>query len=67
MAWNEFKGLQFILAEKFQNLQTKKPSWNPVEFPVLLDGAQTWSLQGKEQRIVQTWQRKKERRILKVV
>ena len=61
MAWNKFK------PNKFQNLETKKPSWNPGEFPVLLYGAQTRSLQGKEQMIVQTCQRKMERRILKVV
>jgi hypothetical protein len=67
MAWNKFKSLEFILSDKFQNLETKKPSWNPAEFPVLIYGAQTWLLHGKEQRIVQTCQRKMERKIQKVV
>ena len=45
----------------------QKSSCNCGKFPVKLYGVQTWSLKGTEQRIVQTCQRRMERRVLKVV
>jgi hypothetical protein len=30
MAWKMFRSLGFILSNKYQKLETKKPSWNPA-------------------------------------
>ena len=48
MAWNEFKSLGFILADKYQKLETKKAVLESDVFPVLLYSAETWSLTEKE-------------------
>ena len=59
--------LGFILADKFQKPEIKEHVLESCVFSVLLYGAQTWSLTEKENEMLQTCQRKLERRILHVV
>jgi hypothetical protein len=67
VAWNKFRSLGFILADKYQKLETKKDVLESYIFPVLLYGTQTWSLTEKEKRMLQTCHQKTEHRILQVV
>jgi hypothetical protein len=67
MTWHNFKSLGFILADKFQNPEINKDVLESYMFPILLCGAQTWSLTAKEKRRLRTYQRKLEGRILQVV
>jgi hypothetical protein len=49
MAWNKFKSLGFILADKYQKLDRRKAVLESCIFPVLLYGAQTRLLMKKEE------------------
>jgi hypothetical protein len=55
ISWHKFKNLEFILADKFQNLEIKKDVLESCMFPILLCGAQTWWLTGKEKKYAQNW------------
>jgi hypothetical protein len=67
ITWHKLKNLEFILADKFQNLEIKKDVLESCMFPILLCGAQTWWLTGKEKSMLRTGQRTVEWRILQVV
>jgi hypothetical protein len=67
VAWHKFKSVGFILANKYEKLETKKDALESRIFPVLLDGIRTWSLMAKEKRMLQTCQQKMEHAILQVV
>jgi hypothetical protein len=64
MAWNKFKSLGFMLDETVPKTRLNLRS---CTFLVLFYGAQTWPLTEKKKKILQTCQRKMERRILRVV
>jgi hypothetical protein len=67
MTWNKFKSQGFKLADKFQKLEIREDVLESCIFPVLLYGAQTWSLMGKEKRTLRTCQQKMEWRIRHVL
>ena len=65
-AWSKFWGLKFILTSKAYSIKMKKDIMDSCILPLLLYGAQTWALTSRERRMLQTCQRKMERKILGV-
>jgi len=66
-AWNKFKSLEFIEADKFRKLETDKDVLEFYVFPVVLYGAQLQSFTEEATKRPQNRQRKIERRIQHVV
>ena len=65
-AWSKFWGLKFILTSTAYSMKLKKDIMDACILPLLLYGAQTWALTGRERKMLQTCQRKMEREILGV-
>ncbi|KAJ4433359.1 hypothetical protein ANN_15618 [Periplaneta americana] len=63
-AWRKFWSLSFILMDKSQKLQNKGQIFNSCIAPVLLYGAQSWSLTKKQALKLGRCQRRMERKIL---
>ena len=64
MAWNKFWSLSFILLDKNQKMDMKKKIMDSCVLPVMLYGAQTWSLTEKQKKKLAVCQRKMERKIM---
>ena len=66
LAWNKFWSLSFIFQDKKLKLRTKRDVMDTCVLPVLLYGAQTWSLTEKQKNMLRICQRKMERKILHI-
>lgn len=65
-AWKRFWSLSFILTDKTYNLKLRSGVMNSCILPVLLYGAQTWSLTERERDMLRKCQRKMERKMLNI-
>ncbi|KAJ4434896.1 hypothetical protein ANN_23467 [Periplaneta americana] len=63
-AWKKVWSMSFILMDKSQKLQNKRQIFNSCIAPVLLYGAQSWSLTKKQTLKLGRCQRRMERKIL---
>lgn len=66
LAWKKFWSLSFILMDRAQKLDIKRDILDSCILPVLLYGAQTWTLTQQQMKPIQTTQRKMERKILHI-
>lgn len=64
LAWNKFWSLSFILLDKKLKINIKREIMDMCILPVLIYGAQTWSLTEKQKNMLRINQRKMERKIL---
>ncbi|KAJ4438638.1 hypothetical protein ANN_14585 [Periplaneta americana] len=65
-AWKRFWSLSFILTDKTYNLKLRSGVMNSCILPVLLYGAQTWSLTAREWDMLRKCQRKMESKMLNI-
>ena len=66
LAWNKFWSLAFILLDRKTSIRIKKTVMDSCILPVLLYGAQTWSLTIAQKIKIERCQRKMERKILQI-
>jgi hypothetical protein len=66
LAWKRFWSLKFILTDKYQKISLKTEALEKCVITVLLYGCQTWSLTSKQRQMLQSCQRRMERKILGV-
>ena len=66
LAWKKFWGLKFILLDRSLPLKIKQHVMDTCILPVMLYGAQTWTLNKHEKNMLSICQRKMERKLLGV-